>query len=182
MMKEANTTASAMWRDLFSLGFYKRSQGRIARQVTAIVLGLVVALAAWSLLDYLGGKVLPLTNLILVEAPAGQQATPEQLELISSRKAIFDSVNGYARYVIPMIVLFGGFWLAFRAVNIPRFADFLIAVEAEMNKVSWPSRTEMFRSTIVVTVTIFGLAFVLFGYDLIWRTLLDLIGVLPSSL
>ena len=39
-----------------------------------------------------------------------------------------------------------GVWLGYRLVNIPRFADFLIAVEAEMNKVSWPSRGELIRS------------------------------------
>ena len=32
----------------------------------------------------------------------------------------------------------------------PAFADFLIAVEAEMNKVSWPTRTELFRGSMVV--------------------------------
>ena len=31
-----------------------------------------------------------------------------------------------------------GLWAAYRVVNLPAFADFLIAVEAEMNKVSWP--------------------------------------------
>ena len=32
-------------------------------------------------------------------------------------------------------------------MNMPRFADFLIAVEAEMNKVSWPSKAELIRSS-----------------------------------
>ena len=35
-------------------------------------------------------------------------------------------------------VLAFGLWLGYRIVNVPQFADFLIAVEAEMNKVSWP--------------------------------------------
>ncbi len=89
-------------------------------------------------------------------------------------KATYDAVNGYARYVFPMLLMFGGLWLAFRAVNVPWIADFLIAVEAEMNKVSWPSRAEMFRATLVVIFTIFGLAITLFGYDLLWRSLLEL--------
>jgi len=41
--------------------------------------------------------------------------------------------------------------------------DFLIAVEAEMNKVSWPSRAELVRSAAVVIFVIFLLATVLFG-------------------
>ncbi len=31
-------------------------------------------------------------------------------------------------------------WLAWRVVNVPSFADFLIATEAELNKVSWTTR------------------------------------------
>jgi preprotein translocase subunit SecE len=71
-----------------------------------------------------------------------------------------------------------GVWFAFRLVNMPRFADFLISVEAEMNKVSWPTRTELFRSSIVVIVTIFGLAMLLFFYDVIWRYVLMFLGVI----
>ena len=48
-------------------------------------------------------------------------------------------------------------WVSYRLVNVPGFADFLIAVEAEMNKVSWPTRTELFRSSIVVLIMIFAL-------------------------
>jgi preprotein translocase subunit SecE len=65
-------------------------------------------------------------------------------------------------------------------VNIPQFADFLIAVEAEMNKVSWPSRGELVRSAAVVIFVIFLLATVLFAYDLIWRQLFVFIGVRPG--
>ena len=58
-----------------------------------------------------------------------------------------------------------GVWAAFRSVNWPAFADFLIAVEAEMNKVSWPLRGELFRSSAVVIFTIFAIGIVLFGFD-----------------
>ena len=71
-----------------------------------------------------------------------------------------------------------GAWFAFRLVNLPSFADFLIAVEAEMNKVSWPTRTELFRSSLVVIFSILFLAAILFCYDLFWRQLLDLMGVI----
>ena len=72
-----------------------------------------------------------------------------------------------------------GVWISFRVVNYPRFADFLIAVEAEMNKVSWPSRTELIRSSIVVIFVIFALAIILFGYDMLWRFLFkEVLGIL----
>lgn len=173
MVKEGETTWGAFWRYLFSLGFYKRSQGQVARRATFLVLAVVVTLAGWSLLNYLAGRSMPFTGSLLIE-----NSTAEQSELAKHRKDLHDAINSWAHYAIPMALVFGGYWLAFRAVNIPRFADFLIAVEAEMNKVSWPSRGEMFRSAVVVIVTIFGLAFLLFGYDVMWQFLLDKLGVI----
>ena len=65
-------------------------------------------------------------------------------------------------------------------VNYPQFSDFLIAVEAEMTKVSWPSRTELIRSSLVVIILMFFLAGVLFGFDIIWRQLFILMGIIPE--
>ncbi len=45
------------------------------------------------------------------------------------------TVQQSTRYAIVAVVLFAGWWLSFRLVNMPRFADFLISVEAEMTKV-----------------------------------------------
>jgi len=81
------------------------------------------------------------------------------------------------RYIVPAVLLCVGLWVSFRVVNYPRFADFLIAVEAEVNKVSWPSKGELVRSTIVVLLTIFALALILFAYDFIWRLLLTMLGI-----
>ena len=58
-------------------------------------------------------------------------------------------------------------WAAFRIVQLPSFADFLISVEGEMNKVSWPSRGELFRASLVVMVVIFFLSALLFAYDVV---------------
>ena len=73
-----------------------------------------------------------------------------------------------------------GRWSAFGPATgwstIPRFADFLIAVEAEMNKVSWPSRGELVRSSMVVIFVIFALAIILFGYDMLWTFLFRVVG------
>ena len=76
---------------------------------------------------------------------------------------------GVARYGYPCLVLIVGLWFSYRMVNFPKFADFLIAVEAEMNKVSWPTRLELVRSSIVVIVVIVGLASILFSYDVFWQ-------------
>ena len=70
-----------------------------------------------------------------------------------------------------------GFWFAFRLVNWPKFADFLISVEAELNKVSWPTQKELVRASVVVIFTILFLSAVLFGYDALWRLLFGFLGI-----
>ena len=87
-------------------------------------------------------------------------------------------VSEYVRIGVPLLVWAACCWVSFRAVNVPKFADFLISVEAEMNKVSWPSRTELIRSSMVVIFMMFFLALVLFGFDVIWQQLFRAIGVL----
>ncbi len=73
------------------------------------------------------------------------------------------------KFVVPLVVLTVGLWASFRIINIPRFADFLISVEAEMNKVQWPGRSELWRASVVVIIVIFFLAGLLFVYDLVLK-------------
>ena len=89
-------------------------------------------------------------------------------------------LEGSLRYLVPTVLSLVGCWIGFRVVNIPQFADFLIAVEAEMNKVSWPSRDELVRASIVVIGLMVALTVVLFTYDLVFRAVLTAIGVIPS--
>ena len=79
-----------------------------------------------------------------------------------------------SHFVLGVAFLAIGAWVCYRVVNYPRFADFLIAVEAEMNKVSWPRQLELVRASSVVIFVIFFLAGVLFLFDLLWRLLLGL--------
>ncbi len=67
-------------------------------------------------------------------------------------------------------------WVAFRLVNIPRFADFLVSVESELEKVTWPGRQEVVQATLVVLFTMFSLGMFLFLIDLIWTWLFSAIG------
>lgn len=121
---------------MFSGSRYKRSQGRIARQVTFFAILAAVVIGAWRL--------------------SGVATTD------------------MGRYVIPAAIAAIGAWAAFRVVNLPRFADFLISVEAEMNKVSWPSRAELFRASMVVIIVIFMLTAILFTYDFVLKYLIGL--------
>ncbi len=89
----------------------------------------------------------------------------------------FSSSSSYLPAIVPSVLLAAGLWFGFRLVNWPRFADFLIAVEAEMNKVTWPSKDELIRAAIVVIFTIFFLATTLFLFDVVWQWFFSLIGV-----
>ncbi|MCI0334919.1 MAG: preprotein translocase subunit SecE [Planctomycetes bacterium] len=82
-----------------------------------------------------------------------------------SMSAYFQDRGREWQYFIPMALVAIGLWASFRIVQIPAFADFLISVEGEMNKVSWPSRGELFRASVVVILVIFFLAGLLFLYD-----------------
>ena len=79
--------------------------------------------------------------------------------------------------LVPAVLLAIGVWIGYRLVNWPTFADFLIAVEAEMNKVTWPSKDELIRASIVVMFTIFFLAISLFLFDVVWQAIFKFIGV-----
>ena len=84
----------------------------------------------------------------------------------------------WIKIYLPLAIAMLGVWIIYRAVNYPRFADFLISVEAEMDKVSWASRQELQRATVVVVCTMFFLGFVLFVYDQFWVYFFRLIGFL----
>ncbi|NLW87690.1 MAG: preprotein translocase subunit SecE [Planctomycetes bacterium] len=68
-------------------------------------------------------------------------------------------------------------WLTFWILNKPSAADFLIATESEMKKVSWSSRKEVIGSTKVVIVTTFIMAALLAGVDLLFILLFSWMGV-----
>jgi preprotein translocase SecE subunit len=76
-------------------------------------------------------------------------------------------------YMMPLLLFAVLGWLAWRVVNYPPFADFLIATEAEMNKVSWTSRKRLIQDTIVVLVTVALLTVFLFVVDIVWIRVLS---------
>lgn len=88
-----------------------------------------------------------------------------------------------AKYSVPLILMLAGLWFAWRMVNVPTFGEFLIATEAEMNKVSWSTRRQLQQDTIVVLVTTIFMALFLLVVDLFWGWLLSrqTIGVLPGK-
>ena len=82
-----------------------------------------------------------------------------------------------SRYVFLLVLLVAALWFAYRIVNYSKFADFLIAVEAEMNKVSWPTKDELWKASLVVMFVIFAMAGALFFFDLVWTKLFQIVGI-----
>jgi len=69
-------------------------------------------------------------------------------------------------------------WVVFRIIEFPPFAEFLVATEAEMNKVSWTSKDDLVRATTVVLSTVVVMAVFLYFVDTLWTFVLRMIGVL----
>ena len=151
MGKQKAVASGSFLSELFQVGLYKPSQGRVTRQVTFVALAVTCFLAA--------------IRLFYQVKTAG----------------VFGLSGLKPGYLAAGIVLAVGGWLSYRSVNFPKFADFLIAVEAEMNKVSWPTRGELIRSSIVVIIVILGLAGLLFGYDALWQFVFTTLGVLKRA-
>jgi preprotein translocase SecE subunit len=141
---------------------HKRTQGLSVRRYTLIGILLVGATGAWAVYASQAGGAgdavypVPFTDL--------------RLPLLPNREL-----------VLPMVLALASLWLAWRAVNVPPFADFLIATEAEMNKVSWRSRKGLIQDTVVVLVTVVLLTLFLLLIDLFWGWLLSLVSVLPQK-
>ncbi len=137
-------------QEMFASGVYKRNQGRLVRQFTCIAIWLVVVVAMWR------------AHMLFIGPKTAQW---------------FPSVGGWLSYLIA--VAFGalGLWFGYRLVNWPRFADFLISVEAELNKVSWPTQRELVRASMVVIFTILFLSAILFLFDLVWVLIFSTLGI-----
>lgn len=146
----------------FSAAQYKRSLGLRVRRLTILGILIVGGTGAWSLWS--------------------QGILPDRWTLAMPSDMNPITVLTDAKYLIPLLIAAVTLWIAFRAVNVPDFAEFLIATEAEMNKVSWSSRKRLMQDTVVVLLTTLIMTLFLLAVDLFWGWLLSrqTVGVLPS--
>lgn len=84
----------------------------------------------------------------------------------------------HLRFGIPLAVVVAAGLLMLWIINRPKSADFLIATEGEMKKVSWSSRKEVVGSTKVVIVTTLIMAVVLFAVDMLFAFVFSMMGVM----
>ncbi|QDT34625.1 preprotein translocase subunit SecE [Thalassoglobus polymorphus] len=79
---------------------------------------------------------------------------------------------------VPLLISAAGLWFAYRLINWPVFANFLISVEAELDKVSWADWAYLKRATVVVLVVMFAMGAYLYVADIFWQQLFGAIGFL----
>jgi preprotein translocase subunit SecE len=128
---------------------YKSGQGYYTRLVSAIAAGVVVAIGCWRLYEKLAA--VDITN-----------ATTRLLIQI----------------LVPVAVFVGLAWLIYWLVNKPVIADFMIAAEGEMKKVSWSSRKEIAVSTIVVIMVVISMSALMAATDTFFLIFFKAIKVL----
>jgi preprotein translocase subunit SecE len=137
--------------NLFSGALYKRNQGRLVRRLSAIAFAGTILYGCWSLSAWI-------------------ENSPQTTSWPRS-----------AQMAVPTALALAGIWFAFRVVNYPPFANFLVSVEAEMDKVSWASIDYLKRATAVVLCTMTFLGVVLWMYDFLWFQLFTAIGILDAG-
>ncbi|MHC4265526.1 MAG: preprotein translocase subunit SecE [Planctomycetota bacterium] len=120
---------------------YKSGQGKYTRMCSALGFGLIVAIGCYRLYE----------TLRMVDWSLNQRT-----ELW---------INTMAPAVLFAVLTF----LVFKLINKPTIADFMIAGEGEMKKVSWSSRKEIVASTVIVIVVVVMMAVLLGVADLLFR-------------
>ncbi|MHC4060907.1 MAG: preprotein translocase subunit SecE [Planctomycetota bacterium] len=78
-------------------------------------------------------------------------------------------VGEWIETMVPAVTFVVLSFLIFWLVNKPSIADFMIAAEGEVKKVSWSSRKEITVSTVVVIVVVIVMAVLLGIVDLGFR-------------
>jgi len=134
-----------------ALSIYKPGQGYYTRMLSAVGVGVIVLSGvAW-----------------LWEKMTTIDAIPDKQELYYQ-----------AGMAVAVIAFFGA--LVYFILNKPRIADFMIATEAEMKKVNWPTKKEIIGSTWVVICGTAFIALLLWVINLGFAELFIRIGVLEG--
>jgi preprotein translocase subunit SecE len=120
---------------------YKRGQGKYTRLCSAFGFGIIVALGCLQLYKWLRALDLGL----------------------SPRTAL------WVVTMLPAGILVGCCLLIFWLINKPSVADFMVAAEGEVKKVSWSSKREVAVSTFVVIVVVAVMAVLLGMTDLFFH-------------
>lgn len=128
---------------------YKRGQGKYTRLCSAFAAAIIAGLGCLRLYNELEATSWPLSNKVAM----------------------------WIATMVPVTLFAILALLIFRIMNKPSVADFMIAAEGEMKKVSWSSRQEIAVSTFIVIVVVIIMAVLLgtadIGFELFFTWLFD---------
>jgi preprotein translocase SecE subunit len=142
---------------------YKASQGMRIRRGTMLCILLLAGCGVYTMLSR--GML----------RTAAEEAWQVSIPFANGAKL---TILGDIQFTLPILIAAFSLWLGYRLVNYPAFADFLIATEAEMNKVSWITRRRLYQDTIVVLTTVLLLTVFMFIVDIGWTWFLGRVRVL----
>lgn len=134
-----------------ALTIYKPGQGYYTRMLTAVGIGVIVLAGV----GWLWEKM-------------------PTIDAIPTKQMLYYQ----AGMAVGVITLFG--IIVYLILNKPRIADFMIATEAEMKKVNWPSKRELIGSTWVVICGTAFIAMLLWCINLGFASLFRGIGLLEG--
>ena len=141
---------------MIAITTYKKTQGRPTRQIALCILA---GLLSW---------------LLITAITLFQPALNSALE-----KYKVDWRPGHIFWLNIWLSIIGvAFVISVASLNRPRWADFLISVQAEVDKVTWPSSAEVRKATVVVLALLVTMAVVIFAFDAIWQWVFEMIGFL----
>ncbi|MDO5552684.1 MAG: preprotein translocase subunit SecE [Planctomycetia bacterium] len=135
------STLKSLIQELLKVSLYKPNQGKIARRLTFLGLLVIFLAGSWCIIR------------------------DHMFSWLST-----DALGDPSMLVALVNILFFG-WFSWRLVNFAPFADFLVSVEAEMTKVSWPSKTELFSTTKVVMIFMVLFIALIYVYDFVFNVL-----------
>jgi preprotein translocase subunit SecE len=125
-------------------GIYKSGQGKYTRMLSSLGFGLIIVIGCYRLYKTL-------------------QMIDWEGWGLTQRASLWVST------MIPAVLFVVLTFLIFRLINRPTIADFMIAGEGEMKKVSWSSRKEIVASTFIVIVVVIIMGALLGAADLFFR-------------
>jgi preprotein translocase subunit SecE len=134
-----------------ALAIYKRGQGYYTRMFSGLAAGATVAIGCFRLYQKLEGQTFQSTSVKIV-----------------------------VQSLVPLAIFSGFAFLIYWLVNKPMIADFMIAAEGELKKVSWSSRKEITASTMVVIGVMVVMSLLLLVVDFGLQMFFQWIGLIPA--
>lgn len=152
------------------MGFevYRKKQGIYARYGVAAILGLIALFASYALYG---------TLIALPEVYAGARVPVLN---VSFNWGFLGAAILFLVCGVFVGILVGGVQTRIAPLDAGgrKMVDFLVDTQAELQKVSWPTKQELVGSIFVVIVSVIVLTFYIFGVDFLMREVMKLLGFL----